>query len=102
MPAGLVLQAQVIFRIALAALVPGERATRQQVLGSGVGMLGPAVVAVRRSTAAPVLPVPVTIAAALSRAIGNVLSRRTRVASGLSLLVRSAPVVPVPASGLAL
>jgi O-acetylserine/cysteine efflux transporter len=105
MPAGLaslVLQAQVIFTIALAAVVLGERATRRQVLGATVGMAGLAVVAIGRSTGAPVLPVLVTIAAALSWAIGNVLSRRARVASGLSLVVWSALVVPVPAFGLAL
>lgn len=105
MPAGLaslVLQAQVIFTIGLAAVVLGERATRRQVLGAGVGMVGLAVVAIGRSTGAPVLPVLVTIAAALSWAIGNVLSRRARVASGLSLVVWSALVVPVPAFGLAL
>ena len=105
MPAGLaslVLQAQVIFTIGLAALVLGERATRRQVLGASVGMAGLAMVAVGRSTGAPVLPVLVTIGAALCWAIGNVLSRRARVASGLSLVVWSALVVPVPAFGLAL
>jgi O-acetylserine/cysteine efflux transporter len=44
----------------------------------------------------------VTIAAALSWAIGNVLSRRARVASGLSLVVWSALLVPVPTFGLSL
>jgi O-acetylserine/cysteine efflux transporter len=105
MPAGLaslVLQAQVVFTIALAAVVLGERATRRQVLGATVGMVGLAVVAAGHGAGAPVLPVLVTIAAALSWAIGNVLSRRARVASGLSLVVWSALVVPVPAFGLAL
>lgn len=105
MPAGLaslVLQAQVVFTIALAAAVLGERPTRQQVLGAFVGMVGLAVVAVGHGTAAPVLPLLITVAGALSWAFGNVLSRRAKVASGLSLVVWSALVVPLPAFGLSL
>jgi O-acetylserine/cysteine efflux transporter len=105
MPAGLaslVLQAQVVFTMVLAAVLLGERATRRQVAGAAVGMAGLATVAVGHGARAPVLPVLVTIAAALSWAIGNVLSRRARVASGLSLVVWSALLVPIPTFGLAL
>jgi O-acetylserine/cysteine efflux transporter len=105
MPAGLaslVLQAQVVFTMVLAAVLLGERATRRQVAGAAVGMAGLATVAVGHGARAPVLPVLVTIAAALSWAIGNVLSRRARVASGLSLVVWSALLVPIPTLGLSL
>lgn len=105
MPAGLaslVLQAQVVFTIALAAAVLRERATRRQVAGAAVGMAGLAVVAAGHGAGAPVLPLLVTIAAALSWAVGNVISRRAQVRSGLSLVVWSALVVPVPTFALAL
>lgn len=105
MPAGLaslVLQAQVVFTLVLAAAVLGERPTRRQVLGAGVGMTGLAVVAVGHGVSAPVLPLLVTVAASLSWAVGNVISRGARVASGLSLVVWSALVVPVPTFLLAL
>ena len=44
----------------------------------------------------------VTLGAGLSWAVGNVVSRRARVTSGLSLVVWSALVVPVPALALSL
>lgn len=105
MPAGLaslVLQAQVVFTLALAAGVLRERATRRQVTGAAVGMAGLTVVAVGHGAGAPVLPLLVTLAAALSWAVGNIISRRAQVRSGLSLVVWSALVVPVPAFLLSL
>lgn len=105
MPAGLaslVLQAQVVFTMVIARLALGERSTRRQIAGALVGMVGLAVVAVAHGANAPVVPLLVTLAAGLSWAIGNVVSRRARVTSGLSLVVWSALVVPVPALALSL
>ena len=99
MPAGLaslVLQAQVVFTLVLAAGFLRERPTRRQVVGAAVGMAGLSVVAVGHGIDAPVLPLLVTLAASLSWAVGNVISRRAQVRSGLSLVVWSALVVPVP------
>ena len=105
MPAGLaslVLQAQVIFTIVIAAVVIKERPTRRQVVGAVIGTAGLALVVIAHGVSAPVVPVLVMLGAATSWAIGNVIARRAGVASGLSLVVWSALVVPLPALGLSL
>lgn len=99
MPAGLaslVLQAQVVLTILIAALALGERATRRQVVGAGIGTAGLATVAAGFGAGASLLPLVVTVGAALSWAVGNVVARAARVESGLSLVVWSALVVPLP------
>lgn len=99
MPSGLaslVLQAQVIFTILLAWAVLGERTAARQVIGVVVGAVGLLLVAIAHGLRAPVLPVVITIGAAFSWAVGNVVARQARVSSGLSLVVWSALVVPVP------
>lgn len=104
--AALLLQAQAVFTIVIAAGVLRERPTATQVAGVGIGVGGLCVVAVGRGGDAPVLAVLLALAAALSWAIGNVISRRAGVVTGrgrlgtLSLTVWSALVVPVPALAL--
>lgn len=100
--ASLLLQAQVVMTMALAAVALGERPTRRQVAGALVGSAGLLVVAGARGSADAVLPVLVVLGAALSWAVGNVVSRRAGISGGLSVVVWSALVVPVPALGLAL
>jgi len=105
MPAGLaslVLQAQVMFTIALAAFVLAEKPSRRQLFGVVLGITGLVIVAVAHSYSAPWLPLLVTLLAALSWATGNVISRRAKASSGLSLVVWSGLVVPVPALALSL
>lgn len=100
--ASLLLQTQVIFSIVISALFLGERPSRRQVIGVSIGMLGLLLVAVSHSQVAPWLPLVVTLGAALSWAIGNVLARRAKAASGLSLVVWSGLVVPIPSLALAM
>ncbi|GAA3274267.1 EamA family transporter [Paenarthrobacter aurescens] len=105
MPAGLaslVLQAQVLFTIVIAARVLGERPSRRQMAGVVLGVAGLGVVAWGRSAVAPVLPLMIVLAAALSWAVGNVVARHSKAASGLGLVVWSGAVVPVPLAGLSL
>ena len=105
MPSGLaslILQAQVIFTIVIAGVVLRERPTRRQVIGAVIGTTGLVVVVVAHGAVAPVVPVLVMLAAAMSWAIGNVVSRRAGISSGFSLVVWSALVVPLPALGLSL
>ena len=81
MPAGLtplVLQAQVLFTVVLLSVFLREHATRGQVPGVVVGVVGLAVVAFGRTAVAPLLPLLLVVAAALSWAIGNVMSRRIK------------------------
>jgi O-acetylserine/cysteine efflux transporter len=106
--AALLLQAQAVFTIAIAAGVLRERPTAAQVAGVAAGVVGLAVIATGRGGDAPLLAVLLALAAALSWAIGNVISRRAGVVAGpgrlgaLSLTVWSALVVPVPALALSL
>jgi O-acetylserine/cysteine efflux transporter len=105
MPAGLaslVLQAQVILTVLIAAGWLRERPSRGQVAGIVVGAGGLAVVALGRSAETPLLGLLLCVAAALSWATGNVVTRRAGVASGLSMVVWSAVFVPVPMFALAL
>ena len=105
MPAGLaslVLQAQVIFTIVIAAVVIKERPSRRQVVGALIGTGGLLIVVVAHGASAPVVPVLILLGAAMSWAIGNVISRRAGISSGFSLVVWSALVVPLPALGLSL
>ncbi len=103
MPAGLaslVLQAQVVFTMLLAWAALGERSTTRQLGGAAIGMVGLGVVAWGFGLDSPVVPLLVTVGAAVSWAIGNVVARAAKVASGLSLVVWSALVVPLPSLAL--
>ncbi len=100
--ASLLLQTQVIFSILVAAVVLGERPTRRQLIGALIGMTGLAIVIVGHSQVAPWLPLVVTLLSALAWTVGNVLTRRSKARSGLSLVVWSGVVVPLPAFALSL
>jgi O-acetylserine/cysteine efflux transporter len=100
--ASLLLQTQVVLSVIVSAVLLRERPTRRQLAGILLGMTGLAIVVIGHSYAAPWLPVVILLLAALSWAIGNVLSRRARVASGLSLVVWSGLIVPIPSLALAL
>ncbi len=116
LPAGIaavVLQCQMIFTIAIAAIVLREWPTRVQVIGAALGLAGLGLVAVGRFEAvgaadgagAPItviLPLLVCVAAGLSWAIGNIVARRASGASGFGIVVWSALVVPVPMVALSL
>ncbi|KAA9089660.1 EamA family transporter [Microbacterium radiodurans] len=101
--AALLMQAQAVFTVVIAAGVLRERPTTGQLLGVGLGVVGLATVAAGRGGDAPALAVVLALGAALSWAVGNVISRRAGVVAGpgplgaLSLTVWSALVVPVPA-----
>jgi len=100
--AALVLQAQVMFTILIAAGVLRELPTATQVVGVLVGAVGLAVVAVGRGGHVTVVALSLCLLAALSWGIGNVVSRASGVKGGLSLTVWSAVVVPVPLLALSL
>lgn len=100
--AALVLQAQVIFTILIAAAVLGERPSARQVVGVLLGSVGLAVVAVGRGGEVTVAALVLCLLGALSWGIGNVVSRASGVTGGLSLTVWSATVVPAPLLALSL
>lgn len=94
--AGLVLQAQVVLTILIAAGVLRERPTRHQLAGVLLGVVGLTVVGIGRGGHVPALALGLCLTAALMWAIGNVVSRASGATGGLSLTVWSALVVPVP------
>nr|WP_279536410.1 EamA family transporter [Nocardioides ochotonae] len=100
--AALVLQAQVVFTIVIAAGVLRERPTRAQGAGVLLGVVGLVVVALGRGGEVPLVALLLCLAGALSWGIGNVVSRAARVPGGFGLTVWSAVVVPVPLLALSL
>ncbi|MDO5626833.1 MAG: EamA family transporter [Mobilicoccus sp.] len=99
MPAGLaslVLQVQTVFTVVIAAVMLRERPTIYQVTGIGIGIAGMTVVGWQYMAAAPALPFLMTVAAAASWALGNVLVRRRPPRNGFSFVVWSALVSPIP------
>jgi O-acetylserine/cysteine efflux transporter len=109
LPAGLaavILQCQMIFTLVIGALALRERPTRMQLLGALIGMAGLGIVALGRLEGdvglAALVPMLVCVAAGLSWAIGNVISRSAAGADGFGIVVWSALVVPVPVLTLSL
>ena len=102
--AALVLQAQVLFTVLIAAGWLRERPTRWQVAGILVAGAGLVVVGVGRGGHIPLAALLLCVSAALSWGVGNVVARRAAVptSSGLSMVVWSSLVVPLPALGLSL
>ncbi|QIK75952.1 EamA family transporter [Nocardioides piscis] len=94
--AALVLQAQVVFTIVIAAGVLREVPTAAQVAGVVLGVVGLVVVGTGRGGHVPAVALGLCLLGALSWGIGNVVARAARVSGGLSLTVWSALVVPVP------
>lgn len=102
--AALVLQAQVLFTVVIAAAWLRERPGLRQVGGILVATAGLVVVGIGRGGHIPLLALLLCVGGALSWGIGNVVARRAAVptSSGLSMVVWSSLVVPVPALALSL
>jgi O-acetylserine/cysteine efflux transporter len=102
--AALVLQAQVLFTVVIAAAWLRERPSPRQLAGILLAGAGLVVVGIGRGGHIPLLALLLCVAAALSWGIGNVVARRAAVptSSGLSMVVWSSLVVPVPALALSL
>ena len=96
--AALVLQAQVLFTVLIAAVWLRERPSHRQLGGIVVASAGLVVVGVGRGGHVPLAALLLCVAGALSWGIGNVVARRAAVptSSGLSMVVWSSVVVPVP------
>ena len=78
LPAGLsslVLQSQVIFTVAFAAVALGERPRRAQLVGGAIALAGLALIATDRASTAPLLPFVLVIGAAAAWGVANVCTR---------------------------
>ena len=105
MPAGLsslVLQTQVIFTVAFAALALGERPGRTQLVGGAIALGGLAVIAADRASSAPVLPFVLVVGAAAAWGVANVCTRVAQPPDGLALMVWASLVAPLPLLALSL
>lgn len=99
MPAGLssvVVQASAPFTVLLGALLLGEQVSRRQTAGIAVAVLGMTVIAVDRARTAALLPLLLTVLAALSWAFGNLASRKARPEHPLRFTLWMSVVPPLP------
>jgi O-acetylserine/cysteine efflux transporter len=96
----LLLQLQVIFTIAIAAVVLGERPRREQVAGAAIAFAGLAVIGFDRAASAPILPFVLVVGAAAAWGVSNTLSRMAQPPDALALLVWASLVAPLPLLGL--
>ena len=99
MPAGLssiVLQTQAFFTMLMAFVLLGERPSRFQVLGAVVAFAGIAVIAGERLDGAGLLPLSLTLLAALSWGLANVLTKKAGKVNALAFTVWGALAAPVP------
>jgi O-acetylserine/cysteine efflux transporter len=95
--ASLVIQLQVVFTIAIAAVVLGERPHRRQLLGALVAVGGVAVIAATRTgVAIPIGALMLCIGGAASWGIGNVITRVARPPDAVAFLVWISLVPPLP------
>ena len=105
MPSGLaslVLQASAPFTVVIAGVWLHERISRRQLIGIGIAVAGLAAIAVHRAQIAAVLPVILTLCAALGWAIGNVCSRRAAAPKPLHLTLWMSVIPPIPLLALSL
>ena len=100
--ASLVMQAQVFFTILFAALFMSERPGLHQIAGGLIGFCGLAVIAVPRLSGSGAGPFLMTVAAAASWGVANIVSKRAGRVDMLSYIVWASLVAPVPLLGLSL
>jgi len=98
----LVLQTQAFFTMALAFLLLGERPRRVQILGAAIAFGGIAVIGTERLNNAALLPLGMTLLAALSWGAANILIKKAGRVDPLSLTVWGALVAPLPLLALSL
>lgn len=98
----LVLQTQAFFTMALAFVLLGERPSRFQVIGAIIAFAGIGVIAIERLSATALLPLGMTLMAALSWGLANVLTRKAGRVNALAFTVWGALVAPLPLFGLSL
>src|SRR5262245_21224481 len=105
LPAGLaslVLQAQVLFTIALAVVFLGERPRPLQIGGALLALAGIVVIAVGRGGNVPLGALALSIGAAASWGVGNICTRKAQASDAVGLLVWASLIPPLPLLALSL
>jgi O-acetylserine/cysteine efflux transporter len=101
--ASLVVQLQVVFTIAIAAAVLGERPHRRQLAGAIVALGGVAVIAATRSgVVVPLGALALCIAGSAAWGIGNVITRVAQPSHAFAFLVWTSLIPPAPLFALSL
>ncbi|WP_243369180.1 EamA family transporter [Microvirga solisilvae] len=100
--ASLVMQAQVFFTILFAAFLMGERPGPHQILGALMGFAGLAIIAAPRLTGSGAGPFLMTVAAAASWGVANIVSKRAGRVDMLGYIVWASLVAPLPLLALSL
>lgn len=98
----LVLQTQAFFTMALAFVLLGERPSRFQIIGAVIAFAGIGVIAVERLAATALLPLGMTLLAALSWGLANVLTKKAGRINALAFTVWGSLAAPLPLIGLSL
>lgn len=98
----LVLQTQAFFTMALAFLLLGERPSRFQIIGAAIAFAGIGVIALERLTGTALLPLGMTLMAAISWGLANVLTKKAGRINALAFTVWGSLVAPVPLIALSL
>ena len=98
----LVLQTQAFFTMALAFVLLGERPNRFQIIGALIAFAGIGVIAVERLAATALLPLGMTLPAALSWGLANVLTKKAGRVNALAFTVWGSLAAPLPLIGLSL
>jgi len=99
MPAGLasmVVQVQAFFSIGLAVLFLGERPSRSGFIGALVAFGGIGVIAIERLEGAAIVPFLMTLAAAASWGVANLITKKAGRIDMLGFVVWSSLVPPIP------
>ena len=105
MPAGLtslVLQMQVFFTLGLAVLFLGERPTPPQLLGAGLALLGLGAIAAEHVGGSILVPLLLTLAAALFWAMSNIVTKKAGKVDMFALVIWGSLVPPLPMIALSL
>ncbi|MCG7392807.1 EamA family transporter [Microvirga sp. ACRRW] len=100
--ASLVMQAQVFFTILFAAFLMNERPGLHQIVGGLIGALGLVIIAVPRLTGSGAGPFLMTVAAAASWGVANIVSKRAGRVDMLGYIVWASIIAPLPLLGLSL
>lgn len=98
----LVLQTQAFFTMALAFALLGERPGRLQIIGALIAFSGIAVIATGHLATTAILPLVMTLLAALSWGLANVLTKKAGRVNALAFTVWGALAAPVSLFGLSL
>jgi O-acetylserine/cysteine efflux transporter len=105
MPAGLsslVLQCQAFFTMALAFALLGERPSPFQILGAVIAFCGIGVIALERLGGASIVPLLMTLLAALSWGFANVVTKKASPVDAVSFTVWGVLAAPLPLLSLSM